>query len=396
MRTDTPGEPGDERARQQTLADQLREVNERLVIAGLREQELADQARTHAEQLDALVRSMNGGVVILNAEGDVTLVNAWASAMMELDKAGVPIRCHIQHGLDFRYPDDTPLRPEDNPFACAMRGERFTNVERILVRSDESRVRLSFNGSAIPNEATGSVDLAIVVFQDVTELRRLEQLRADYASLISHDLRAPLNAIMGYAELLDRRARSEGQHEASEQARRIGVAAGRMNAMIDDLVESTRLESGAVVLDRRPIDPVQLIEELVERIGSPEERRRLRVEVAGRLPTVLIDPHRIERAVTNLLTNALKYSPSDEDVIIRLERRTRDLLLSVTDRGPGIPPELLPKVFERFYTGSDATGRGIGLGLYIARLIVEAHGGRIWAESEEGRGTTVRMVLPLR
>jgi len=164
-------------------------------------------------------------------------------------------------------------------------------------------------------------------------------------------------------------------------------------------VESTRLESGQLEIRKEPVDLAHLVGEIVERVTSPEERPRICIESAVHMPTVPADPDRIERAIVNLITNALKYSPSNSPVTIRIRRSEEEAVVSVTDQGAGIPPEHLPHVFDRFYrvTGGKgvAEAEGLGLGLYIARLIVEAHGGRIWAESEVHKGSTFHFTLPL-
>lgn len=169
-----------------------------------------------------------------------------------------------------------------------------------------------------------------------------------------------------------------------------------MNTMIQELVESARLESGRLELHREPTDVCQLITEISQRIGTGEDRARIHVECAEEVPSVSVDRERMERTIVNLVTNALKYSPPESPVAVRLERREKEVVVSVADQGIGIPPEEQPCLFERFYRAT--TGRkaeGLGLGLYIARLVVEAHGGHIWVKSQVGRGSTFSFSLPV-
>ncbi|TAK30614.1 MAG: PAS domain-containing sensor histidine kinase [Chloroflexota bacterium] len=242
----------------------------------------------------------------------------------------------------------------------------------------------------------GTLGGLVGTFLDVTERRKAEQFREEYVSLISHDLRQPLTAITGLAELLQRTLTHRGLEREAKSADVLLKSARRMNGMIQDLVESVRLESGRLELQKKPTDLAQLVSEIVERVGSQAERARIQVEVVGTVPPALVDPERIERAVSNLVTNALKYSSPDSPVLVRLERRGGEAEVTVTDRGVGIPPDDLPYLFERFYRArTGQKSEGLGLGLYITRMLVEAHCGRIWVESEPGRGSSFHFTVPL-
>ncbi len=238
-----------------------------------------------------------------------------------------------------------------------------------------------------------------VVAQDVTVRRRAERLRfmEEYISLVSHDLRNPLAVVVGQAEWLERALTRKGMAREAAAAEGIRKSGQRMNAMIGDLVESARLEAGAMALNKQPVDLVGLVTDLVQRVGTAEDRERIEVVTVTKLPRVLADPDSVERAIVNLLTNALKYSPPTSPVILRVGREDGEALISVTDYGVGIPPEDLPHLFQRFYRAKTAKeAGGLGLGLYITRLIVEGHGGRIWVESELGKGSTFSFTLPLK
>jgi signal transduction histidine kinase len=166
--------------------------------------------------------------------------------------------------------------------------------------------------------------------------------------------------------------------------------------MIQDLVDSVHLESGTVQLAKEPLALRPAVSAFLEVAKGALETDRVDVDVDVALPPVAADPSRIARVVQNLLANALKYSAPGTPVAIRAWRVDGEVILAVSDRGAGIPPEDLPRVFERFYRGSQARSvGGLGLGLYISRLIVEAHGGRIWCESKMGEGSTFALALPL-
>jgi signal transduction histidine kinase len=168
-----------------------------------------------------------------------------------------------------------------------------------------------------------------------------------------------------------------------------------MSMMIQDLVDSARQEGGDIQLDRTPLPLRAFLAELLDQAGGMLDTERIRLDAPAELPPAHADPERLERIVLNLLSNALKYSPSDSTVTISVRPQGSDLVVAVTDRGTGIEPDDVPRLFERYFRAR--TGRrsgGVGLGLHIARTLVEAHGGRIWVESERGVGSTFSFTLP--
>ncbi len=247
-----------------------------------------------------------------------------------------------------------------------------------------------------PLSSNGQVEYAVVIARDATARKQAEDEREAFVHAISHDLRQPLTVIAGMSEWLCQRLERAGLARETTTAERILKSAQRMGSMIGDLVETARLEAGRLEMHRERLDLHAFLSDLVQRVGTAEDAARLRVQVDERVPAVLVDPAYVERAVVNLLTNALKYSPPGTPVVVQLARRNGEAVLSVRDQGPGIPPEEQSCLFERYYRAKTGRkGEGLGLGLYIARLIIEAHGGRIWVESEVGRGSTFSFTLPL-
>jgi signal transduction histidine kinase len=239
----------------------------------------------------------------------------------------------------------------------------------------------------------GVITGAVLTVSDETALHELEDARDDLVRMISHDLRTPLNAVYTQAHLIRRAPGDPARVE--ERARSIARSCERMSSMIQDLVEATLLEAGQLRLDRVPVNLAALLPELLERLSGGVEVERVRVVVAPGLPHVHADPHRLERIVTNLLSNALKYSPPAADVLLDVAPADGGVALTVSDRGVGIAPEDLRHVFERFFRARGARRpEGLGLGLYITRLLVEAHGGHVEATSQLGQGSTFRVVLP--
>ena len=238
--------------------------------------------------------------------------------------------------------------------------------------------------------------------RDITQRKMAEQFREQYVHTISHDLRAPLTIIRGHACLLQRNLEKigvKGSELLSAEVILESILKGvqRMDAMIQDLADSARLEAGQLQLETRPVELSPFISELLQRIQGITDETRIDVEMQEKLPPVNADPDRLERILMNLLTNALKYSPPETRVMVRAGRIDAEMVtVSIVDRGAGIAAEDLPFIFERFY--QPQRGRmagGLGLGLYITKMLVEAHGGRVWVESELGKGSAFHFTLPV-
>ncbi|MBI2863746.1 MAG: hybrid sensor histidine kinase/response regulator [Chloroflexi bacterium] len=227
-------------------------------------------------------------------------------------------------------------------------------------------------------------------------LRDLQRARDDFVNAVSHDLRNPLQLIQGHAQLIQR---SAGQADlVSKGIEVISTSAKRMNAMIQDLVDSARLEGGQLRLECQPVDLRPFVDELVGRLAGMWAEGRLESKIPMDLPEVDADPDRLERIMLNLLTNALKYSPAEATVTVSAAREKGMVKVWVTDRGEGIAPEDQAHIFERFFRASGQKVGGIGLGLHITKMLVEAHGGRLWVESPSGgrmgKGSTFYFTLP--
>ncbi len=370
---------------------EIQEFNQRLLIASVREQELAEQADEHSAEMNALLESLTEGVTIVDAAGKIILLNDSGRRVW-----GFPPEQALPEDfreLDIRYPDGRPMPFEKWPINRALRGERFANHEVLYVRSDGSRFMLSFSGNSI-RDKNEHIKMAINVYRDVTQLRELEQSREDFIHTISHDLRAPVTIIRGQAQMIQRYAGREDMVVKSAEA--IVTGAGRMSAMIQDLVDSAKLEDRELKLQKQPVELAEFVADLLDRARVGINVGRIDVEIPSDLPPVLADPDYLERILLNLISNALKYSPPETEVTVKAEKVDGEVVTSVIDQGTGISPEDLSHLFERYYRakGTRKT-EGLGLGLYITRMLVEAHGERIWVESELGKGSAFCFTLPV-
>jgi two-component system phosphate regulon sensor histidine kinase PhoR len=240
---------------------------------------------------------------------------------------------------------------------------------------------------------------AWLVLEDVTELRRLQRIRTEFIDNLAHELRTPLTTVSLLAETLALDAENLPPRTA-ERIAKIEVETGHLVQMVNELLDLSKIESGSTALVLYEVDLGRLAHATADRLGLFAERQGVRIVVRedGAAPQVHGDGERLGQALLNLLHNAVKFSPAGAEVVIRVSAGEHEVVVTVTDHGPGIPRSALPRVFERFYKGDRARTRGVGgtgLGLSIARHVVEAHGGRIWVESEEGSGSTFGFALPV-
>ncbi len=382
-----------EMARQQ--AESAREDNEQLAVVAARDRERAEQV---SEQLRAILENLAEGVIVTDPTERILLVNRLARELLGLPDTAEPLTIGDTLPSKVLRKDGSPLPPEEWPLSRTLRGDRVVDQE-VVVTSASGVVRnLLFSGSPIIGEG-GKVVLGIIVCRDVTKLRLLEQTRDDYVRAVSHDLRNPLTAITGHAQLIQRVLEKAGlkQGMASKAIEAVVTNSQRMNNMITDLAESAQLEAGQVRLTPVPIDLPSFVVKLKDRLAGPDEARRIWVELPEELPLVFADPDKLERILRNLLTNALKYSEPDTNVTVTMTFRGAEVTTAITDRGHGMSPEEVSKLFQRYYRTPTAiqTKRGLGLGLHITKGLVEAHGGRIWVESEIGKGSTFYFTLPV-
>jgi signal transduction histidine kinase len=245
--------------------------------------------------------------------------------------------------------------------------------------------------------------VALVVYQDVSALKEAESLKDEFIGIAAHELRNPLGALKGFADMLIyQTARGKGpelapwQHDALEE---IEQAAARLDKLTEDLLDVTRLQAGRLVMARKPTNLVHLIRHLITQAQMSTQRHTIAFETPFPCLIVEIDSMRIEQVLSNLLGNAVKYSPQGGPIEVTLhkEQETGTILLSVRDQGIGIPTGQQARIFGRFVRADNARATeitGTGLGLYLSRELVEQHEGHLWFSSVEGVGSTFFLTLP--
>ena len=293
--------------------------------------------------------------------------------------------------------------PEDQSEAVArLDGEA---LEKGVARSEDS-VAVAKDGRRIPVAATvtlvrdgeGGAFGMVRILRDMTRAKELERLKSEFVTLVTHELRTPMTSIWGFAETLQEYG---AQIPAEDSKRYLGIIvreAKRLSRLVTDFLDASKLESGYIALKPKPAD----FKALAQRVASVFEGQRADVtfalDIADGLPPAQIDEDQIERVLVNLCGNAVKYSPKGGTITLGARPVDGKIEVSVHDQGPGMAAETRSRLFQKFYRANDAVAAktpGTGLGLYIAKTIVEAHGGSIRVESEPGQGTRMVFDLPL-
>jgi len=277
-----------------------------------------------------------------------------------------------------------------------IQGKQGLVTEEIAVNMPEEKI-LKVNG--VPIVRTDRFEGAILVFHDITELRRLEQIRQDFVANVSHELRTPISSIKGYAETL-----LEGALEDKDNAREflsiIYQDSNRLANLINDLLDLSKIESGKMKMNFIPLEPVSMIRRAVAIMENQAQARSIAIKLnlTPDLPKIKADETRFSQVMINLLDNAIKYTPENGSVVITANVVNNALQIDVADTGIGISEKDLPRIFERFYRVDKARSRemgGTGLGLSIVKHIVQAHAGHVRVKSEPGLGSTFSFTIPL-
>jgi signal transduction histidine kinase len=297
-------------------------------------------------------------------------------------------------------PDGQAIALADRPLTRAFSQRATIQEDALIVRPDGKRIPIFWYASPVFNRS-GDVVGAVMLFGDISERKDLERLRAEWNAVIAHDLRQPVTVIHGFASLLAKEIQQRAPSERlMSSVTHILGSASRLNRMVGDLLDASRIEAEQLSIRFQQVDCARIVEGVVARSAEVTQGHPVRVDVQGSIPSLMADPERLEQVLVNLLSNAAKYSfPATQIQVSVRQRGTSGVVVAVSNHGRGISREELPYLFSRFHRTSDAQDgpvRGVGLGLYIARGLICAHGGKIWAESTLGQTTTFAFELPVR
>jgi two-component system phosphate regulon sensor histidine kinase PhoR len=329
-------------------------------------------------RLAAVLDRMTDGVLIADAGGQVQFANPAVERLFDIQKAVGRRVVEVLH------------QPRLIETWRSSRETGETREESVELSARKRFLQLV----VLPDLQAGG---SLLLVQDLTRVRRLETVRRDFVSNISHELRTPLASLKALTETL-RDGALEDPKAASRFLGRIETEVDALSQMATELLELSRIESGQVPLELKSVSAAALLLSAAERMRAQVERAGLvlRIDTSQDMTEVRADPPRLEQVLVNLIHNAVKFTRPGGEVILAAYTEENFVCFSIRDTGEGIPADDLERIFERFYKADRArSGGGTGLGLSISRHLVEAHGGRIWAESTEGQGSTFHFTIPI-
>ncbi len=339
--------------------------------------QLQTQAAALAEtqtRLAALLNHTHEGVLITDSTGSVLRFNPAAARLLNIGASET----------------STPLLAEIAPFPALL---ALWEACRCAAEEQTAVIEAPSRGLVLQATVVAADRHCLVLLHDLSRFRRLETVRRDFISNLSHELRTPLAGMKAVVETLN-----EGAWEDPPAARRflrhMETELENLIQMIEEMLTLSRLESGQETLHKERLCPAEILSEPVEHLKPYAQRAGVALEVRlpPGLPPLHADRRRVQRVVLNLVHNAIKFTPAGGQVVITATAADGEVLFTISDTGRGIPADDLPRIFERFYKSRDS--QGSGLGLAIAKHTIQMHGGRIWADSTEGQGSTLYFTLP--
>ena len=388
-------EPGDEFTPEDEETLVMFASQAALVIANASQHRSEQQARAN---LETLIDTSPVGVVVFDARtGAPVSFNREAGRIMgALQTPGLPLE-QLLEVMTIRRSDGREISLEEFPLAQALTGETVRAEEIVMQAPDGRSVTTLVNASPIYSPDGSELESMVVTLQDMTPLEEMERLRAELLGVVSHELRTPLAAIRGSATTMLDDGSALDPAEMRQFHRIIVEQADRMRALISDLLDVARIETGTLSVSPESTPVAALVDDARNTFLNAGGRSNVRIELSLDLPPVMVDSRRITQVLSNLLTNAARHSPESSVIRVSAVRQGVYVAVSVSDDGRGIPADRMAHLFRKF-SRLDAEDKGgdTGLGLAVCKGIVEAHGGRIWAESEGvGLGARFTFTLPV-
>lgn len=369
-------------------------ANELALMMLVREERTAHAlAEQSVREIKAMLNSLADGVVIVDSSGEVKLANNAAARLFDIEPENLRTWSQLRDfgALHGNIEASELLSTFDSAKLLSLISSAGCDFE---LNGGSAKRIMRVTGGGVYN-ADGALESLIVVFHDWTAIHHMRRAQQDVLRFVSHDLRTPLTQIMARAQLIEITARDP--EAVRRAAGSIVKASRRMNDMIQDITDSARLDMRSMPLHLRTIDILATLHDVVDVLASANPSTQIRISEPRAVPAIVTDPLRVDRIISNLVSNAIKYSPAGSPVTIELSTTEDAVVIAVGDRGPGMTEEEVSQAFERYYRAPEAAKavEGLGLGLYICRSLVEALGGRIWVESAIGHGSTFTFTLPL-
>ncbi|MBI3969161.1 MAG: GAF domain-containing protein, partial [Chloroflexi bacterium] len=365
-------------------------------------------AEAERAKLEAVFEQMADGLLIFSADGKPRVINPAGERLLGLTSSDEVTLAEYMRRLEPASLEGLPLPAEAIPPLQALRGEVVTSTRLSVATARGERLELTMSAAPL-RDGRGQIAGAVSVFRDAAPLREAERAKDQFLSIASHELKTPLTSLKGFAQLLQRALLQPDQIDRARAIRyseSVLRQSDRLAELVNDLLDVSRIQSGRLELDRRLTDLARLAGDVLDRCrgqststsGRSGRQHEFVLDVPPEPLTGCWDESRLDQVLTNLVTNAIKYSPDGGEIRVRLWREDDEARVSVSDQGIGIPNDQFEGLFLPFARARNAQAQhfsGFGLGLYISRDIALRHGGRLWVASVEGEGSTFYLALPL-
>src|SRR5882724_716006 len=343
---------------------------------------------------DAILGSIGEGMIVTNNVGTILLINTIAAELLGIDQAASAGKAVAAFPLYDQAETLIPLQAR--PIQMAL-----TTGHKVIdeIKSIQGNVKRSLGITATPVIQQGRIIGAIQIIRDITKEKEVDRMKTEFISIASHQLRTPLSAIKWFSEMLLAGDAGELKQEQTDFTKNIAASTERMIDLVNSLLNISRIESGRIIIDPKPTDLQELVQGIVNDLKAKIDgkKQNLVISVHSGLPKINLDPHLIGQVYLNLLTNAIKYTPTGGDISVLISRKNDQIISQVSDNGYGIPKSQQAKMFQKFFRAENIIkieSDGTGLGMYLVKAIIESSGGKIWFESEENKGTTFWFSLP--
>jgi signal transduction histidine kinase len=375
-----------DRALLQSFADQA--------AIAVRNAQLYSQVRYEKQRLDALLDSAADGVLILSPDHKIMRCNQAFAGMLDERQQNIVGRLHEEVIVwSNRRQGVTLEEAEAGGWPLTPNATLYVEGDLKRLTAPPLPVGITYAPLMSPDRALLNI---IATIRDITHFREAEELKSMFISVISHELKTPVALIKGYVGTLRREDAKWDREIVEDSLEVIEEEADRLTDLIDNLLDASRLQAGGLSLNLTDIILPNFVEKLAERFRPQASRHKILVEFPADFPVVVADEERIGQVLSNLISNAIKYSPEGGEIKIRGHVRPNLVVICIQDEGPGIAPGDIPHIFDRFYRSESAkrTTKGAGLGLFLTRAIIEAHGGRIWVDPKPEKGARICFSVP--
>jgi PAS domain S-box-containing protein len=376
------------------LVDTSTEVTKARQELNIHRIELAEARARQASMLE----NIGDGVIGVNDGGLIVFINHAAAEMLGYQDAEL-LGKQYMHTIKMIDEKGHEVDIQNRPIRNAIfNKQKITDIDNCYIRKDGLKLPVSLTASPVMIERT--IIGGVVVFRDITKEKEVDRMKTEFISLASHQLRTPLSAMKWFSELLLEGDVGELQPEQKDIVNNIYQSNERMIDLVNSLLNISRIESGRIIIDPKPTDLRQLVEEVKTEIDKRllDKNIKLIINTHQQLPKINIDPKLIRHVYMNLLTNSIKYTRKNGEIIVMISKKDDQVISQVSDNGYGIPKPQQDKIFQKFFRADNIVKietDGTGLGLYLTKAIVESSGGKIWFRSQENKGTTFWFSLPL-